>query len=93
MEHKGTYKIVRLLQPGTKLFAIDDDDNDVEGVVEAYRFIEYTQVNGQTSHDVEYRIKWDDGAYEWISWSSANEYFPQRPKKPTPYIPREVVNV
>lgn len=79
MEHTGVSKIVRLLQAKTTLSAINDKDDDVQGVVEAYRFVEYTKEDGSTSHDVEYRVLWTDGVYEWISWSEANTYNPVRP--------------
>lgn len=82
MEHTGISKIVRLLQPGTKLSAIDDNNRDVEGNVEAYRFVQYTKKSGETSYDIEYRVKWDDGVYEWIPWSEVDTYKPQRPIRP-----------
>lgn len=82
MNHEGTPKIVRLLQAGTTLQALSDSNDDVQGNVEAYRFVEYTRADGETSHDVEYRVKWTDGVYEWISWSEANTYAPKRPVRP-----------
>lgn len=82
MKHTGVYKVVRLLQAGTILHAIADNNDDVQGVIEGYRFAEYTREDGSTSHDVEYRVKWTDGVYEWISWSEANMYEPRRPARP-----------
>lgn len=81
MEHEGVSKVVRLLQSGTTLLAINDANDDVQGMVEAFRFMQYTRSTGETSYEVEYRVKWTDGVYEWISWSEADTY---NPKRPTP---------
>lgn len=71
-------KFVGLLKPDTTLSAIDDDDQVVKGNVEAYRFAQHTHTDKSTSYEIEYRVRWDDGIYEWIPWEEVDRYNPQR---------------
>lgn len=77
-------KFVGLLKPGTTLSAINDDDQHITGTVEAYRFAQHTHIDKTTSYEIEYRVRWDDGIYEWVSWEECDKYAPQRPAR-TPY--------
>lgn len=80
-------KIVRLLQPGTVLSALNDQDVPIEGLVEKYVFTRYTDDDGKTSYVIKYLVRWTDGVYEYIPWSECDEYNPVRPLR-TPSAPQ-----
>lgn len=82
MKHDGKSRIVRCLPPGTKLTALNDDNEQVSGEIEKYVVVEYTRENGETSHDISYLVMWSDKVYEWISWSEVNTYNPVKPSSP-----------
>jgi hypothetical protein len=82
-------KIVRLLQAGTTLTALNDHDKSIHGTVEAYRFVQHTFSDKSTDYEIEYRVRWSDGVYEWISWPEIDCYDPVRPKR-IPVMRREL---
>ena len=85
-------RYVQLLPKGTKLFAVNSQDEDIEGTIERYVFVEHTHDDGTTTHEVKYLVFWQDLVREYLTWGEVNMYGPVKPpRRPYHHTPRESV--